>query len=203
MNPLFEVLKENLEKKGYEVRVFASASEASEYLDKRIDGKSVGIGGSVTVHQMGLTEKLSVHNAVCTHEILPEGMSVMEARRTASRSDVYISSVNAVAETGEIVNIDNTGNRAAAISFGPETVYLVVGRNKVVETLEQAVWRARNVAAPLNAKRLNRKTPCAVKGDKCYDCSSPERICRNLSILWTKPTGAAYVVVLIDEELGY
>lgn len=65
------------------------------------------------------------------------------------------------------------------------------------------IYRARNVASPLNAKRLNRKTPCAVKGDKCYNCNSPERICRNLSVLWTKPTGAEYEVVLIEEEIGF
>ena len=68
---------------------------------------------------------------------------------------------------------------------------------------EAAVFRARNIAAPLNAKRLNRKTPCAVNADKCYDCKSTERICRNLSVLWDKPTGAEYEVILIEENLGY
>ena len=111
--------------------------------------------------------------------------------------------INTTSKAGEIVNINNTGNRVAAISCGPETVYLVVGKNKVAEDYDKALWRARNVAAPLNAKRLNRKTPCAVRADRCYDCKSPDRICRNLSVLWTKPVGANYVVVLIDEELGY
>ena len=118
-------------------------------------------------------------------------------------ADIYISSVNGIAETGEIINIDNTGNRVAAVSYGPEKIYLVIGKNKIAPDYESALYRARNVASPLNAKRLNRKTPCAAKGDRCYDCNSPERICRNLSVFWEKPTGAEYEVILIDENLGY
>ena len=126
-----------------------------------------------------------------------------ETRTAASQAEIYISSVNGISEQGEIVNIDGTGNRVAAISYGPSKVYLVVGANKVASDYESALFRARNVAAPLNAKRLNRKTPCAANADKCYDCTSPERICRNLSVLWTKPSGAEYEVILIKESLGY
>ena len=127
----------------------------------------------------------------------------METRTAAVRADIYISSVNGIAETGEIINIDNTGNRVAAVSYGPKTVYLIVGKNKIAPDYESALFRARNVASPLNAQRLNRKTPCAVNGDRCYDCNSPERICRNLSVLWEKPIGAEYEVNLINEDLGY
>jgi hypothetical protein len=130
-------------------------------------------------------------------------MTPVQTRSAATRAQVYLSSVNGISEQGEIVNIDNTGNRVAAISYGPEEVFLIAGKNKVAPDFEAALHRARNVAAPLNAKRLNRKTPCAVKADRCYDCKSPDRICRNLSVLWTKPAGAHYTVVLIDEELGY
>ena len=130
-------------------------------------------------------------------------MTVIETRTAAAQAEIYISSVNGISEQGEIVNIDNTGNRVAAISYGPSKVYLVVGANKVAIDYESALFRARNIAAPLNAKRLNRKTPCAAHADKCYDCNSPERICRNLSVLWNKPTGAEYEVILISEELGY
>ena len=198
-----EALKTALEKKGYRAAVFAAKEEAADFVDQAIDGRTVGIGGSVTVHEMGLFEKLSGHNTVYWHDAPPEGMNILEARNAAIRAEVYISSVNGISKSGEIVNIDNTGNRVGAISFGPQTVYLLVGRNKIEETLEKAIWRARNVAAPKNARRLNRKTPCAVKGDRCYDCASPDRICRNLSVLWTKPVGAEYLVVLIDEYLGY
>ena len=199
----FSKLKDVLEQKGYCVSEFDNKELASTYMNMQIDGKTVGLGGSVTLHQMNLFPILSEHNIVYWHDEKPSDMSVMETRTAASRAEIYISSVNAISENGEIVNIDNTGNRVAAISYGPAKVYLVVGANKVTSNLEDAIYRARNVAAPLNAQRLKRKTPCAVKGDKCYDCKSPERICRNFSVLWDKPTGAEYEVILINEELGY
>lgn len=199
----FSILKQNLETKGYTVSVFDDKEKAADYLSNHIKEKTVGLGGSVTIHEMNLFEKLSSHNVVYWHDKKPEDMSVMETRTAASRAEIYISSVNGISQKGEIVNIDNTGNRVAAISYGPSKIYLVIGSNKVAPDLESAIYRARNVASPLNAKRLNRKTPCAVKGDKCYDCNSPERICRNLSVLWDKPTGAEYEVILIGDTLGY
>ena len=199
----FSKIKSALEKKGYIVSVFDCKELAAEYMNKEIDGKTVGIGGSVTAHQMNLFEMLSKHNTVYWHDEKPAEMSVMETRTAASRAEIYISSVNGISETGEIVNIDNTGNRVAAISYGPSKVYLLVGVNKITKDLESAIYRARNVAAPLNAKRLNRKTPCTIKADKCYNCNSPDRICRNLSVLWNKPTGAEYEIVLINGALGY
>ena len=199
----FTKLKNNLESKGYKVSVFATKENATEYLDSQIDEKNVGFGGSVTLQEMNLFRVLSTHNTVFWHDEKPENMTVMETRAAASKAEIYISSVNGISEQGEIVNIDNTGNRVAAISYGPSKVYLVIGVNKVAKDCGAAVFRARNIAAPLNAKRLNRKTPCAVNADKCYDCKSPERICRNLSILWDKPAGAEYELILIEEDLGY
>lgn len=199
----FTILKNNLEDKGYQVSVFDTKESAAKYLDSEINEKIVGFGGSVTLHEMNLFRMLSTHNTVYWHDEKPENMAIMETRTAATKAEVYISSVNGISEQGEIINIDNTGNRVAAISYGPSKVYLVVGANKVAKDYESAMFRARNIAAPLNAKRLNRKTPCAINADKCYDCKSPERICRNLSVLWDKPTGAEYEIVLIDEHLGY
>ena len=110
----------------------------------------------------------------------------------------------ALAETGELINIDGTGNRVASTLFGHRRVYFVVGVNKIAPDYDAALWRARNIASPKNAQRLGRKTPCAVKGDRCYNCSSPERICRGLTVLW-EPMGGAEVteVLLINQELGY
>lgn len=192
-----------LESKGYIVHIFENKELAASFIDGELDSKVIGIGGSQTVDQMGLFDKLSTHNTVYWHDRKPEDMTVLETRQAASRAPVYISSVNAISEDGEIINIDNTGNRVAAISFGPDDVYLVFGINKITEDYDSALYRARNIASPLNAKRLNRKTPCAVKADRCYDCTSPERICRNLSVLWNKPTGATYHIVIVKEELGY
>ncbi len=196
-------LQANLENKGYVVHTFDSKESAAEYLDGQIDCKAVGFGGSVTLRELGLFDRLSKHNNVIWHDARPENMTISEARCAATRAEIYISSVNGISQGGEIVNIDNTGNRVAAITYGPSRVYLVFGVNKIAEDLDSAIYRARNVAAPMNAKRLNRKTPCAVNADRCYDCRSPERICRSLSILWDKPTGAEYEIIIINESLGY
>ena len=203
MNFDFTTLKNNLLSKGYHVSVFETKEEAASYLDSQIHERTVGFGGSLTLTEMNLFNILSTHNTVYWHDKKPEHMTVMEVRKAASKAEIYISSVNGISEQGEIINIDNTGNRVAAISFGPSKVYLVLGSNKVAKDFESAMFRARNIAAPLNAKRLNRKTPCAAQADRCYDCNSPERICRNLSVLWNKPTGAEYEIILIDEKLGY
>ncbi len=199
----FDKLKNNLEGKGYVVSVFETKEDAARYINGQINDKVIGFGGSVTLHEMDLFNMLSKHNTVYWHDEKPENMTVMETRTAATQADIYISSVNGISEQGEIVNIDNTGNRVAAISYGPSKVYLVISGNKVTPDYESALFRARNIAAPLNAKRLNRKTPCAINADKCYDCKSPERICRNLSVLWDKPTGAEYEIILINETLGY
>ena len=118
-------------------------------------------------------------------------------------ADMYITSVNGMAETGELINIDGNGNRVASSLYGHKKVWFIVGRNKLAPTYEEALWRARNIAAPKNAQRLGRKTPCAVHGDRCYDCKSPERICRGMVVLWEAVANMEMEVVLIDQDLGY
>lgn len=199
----FETVKKNLEERGYTVSCFATAKEAAAYIDSQIDGKTVGFGGSITLEEMGLYEKLSVHNDVRWHQHTPAGKTGQDIRAAANAADIYISSVNGLAETGEIINIDGRCNRISSIFYGHEKVYLVVGENKLAKDYDSALWRARNIASPLNAKRLGMKTPCAVKADRCYDCKSPERICRGLSVLWSKPMTGEFEVVLIKEKLGY
>ncbi len=199
----FTLVKDNLEKRGFQVSCFDTAKDALFYLDAAIDQKEVGIGGSVTIQEMGLYEKLATHNKVYWPWKPIEGKTDQEMRELAHRAGIYFSSVNGLAETGEVINIDGTCNRISATLYGPRKVYLVVGMNKIAPDYEQALYRARNVAAPLNCKRLNRKTPCAIKGDKCYDCNSPERICRGLTVFWRKPGGCDYEIVLIKENLGY
>ncbi|MBQ8381630.1 MAG: lactate utilization protein [Clostridia bacterium] len=196
-------LTANLTRLGYKVSCFSTAAEAAAYLDAAIDGKTVGMGGSVTLDQMGIFEKLALHNDVYWHWRIPAGETEREQRIKANTAAIYLSSVNGIAETGEIVNIDGTCNRVAAILYGHEKVYLVTGVNKIAPDYESALHRARNIASPLNAQRLGVRTPCAEKGDRCYDCRSPQRICRSLSVLWEKPIGADIEVVLVEEKLGY
>ncbi len=199
---MFKKLSNNLERLGYEVSKFSTAKEATEYLNSKIDGKTVGLGGSVTLAQMKLYPSLSTHNDVYWHQGVSDKAESLEIRKKASSADIYISSVNGVSENGEIINIDGNCNRISAILYGHQKVYLIVGKNKLAPNYEKALYRARNVAAPLNAKRLNRKTPC-VKDGICHDCNSPERICRGLSVLWSKPTSEDFEIILIEEELGY
>ena len=194
-----ETVKKNLEDRGYTVRLFPTGAEAADYLEDTVAGKTVGFGGSVTLDALGLYERLGKRCKTIWHWKWEDAAA---ARREAQTADIYLTSVNALAETGELVNIDGAGNRVASTLFGHEKVYFVIGRNKLAPTVDAAVWRARNIASPRNARRLGRKTPCAVKGDRCYDCRSPERICRGLVTLWGPMMGMEAEVLLIDEDLG-
>ena len=191
-----EKLQKSLEAEGFAVSRFDMAAQAADYLDAVLDKKTIGIGGSVTIQEMALAERLGKHNQILWHWA---GSTTQEA----AGAQVYLTSVNGAAETGELINIDGTGNRVATGLFGHEKVYFIVGRNKVAPDYDAALWRARNIAAPKNAQRLGRKTPCAAKGDRCYDCKSPERICRALVVYWEKPNSMDMEVVLVDEDLGY
>jgi len=199
----FTKVSANLAERGFAVKSFATAKEATAYLDGQIDGATVGFGGSITLEEMGMYQLLSKHNKVFSHWHLPEGMSVDELRVASMQTDIYLCSANALAETGEIVNIDGTGNRVSSELFGHKKVYFVIGRNKVAPTYDEALWRARNIASPKNAQRMGVATPCAARGERCYDCKSPQRICRALVVLWEKVKSCEMEVVLIDEDLGY
>ena len=198
----FEALKEKLEYNGFQVSVFATAEEAAAYLNREIDGVTVGCGGSMTLTELGLQESLAEHNTLYAHGITPGAPEEVMAK--AAAAEVYLLSANAIAEdTGEILNIDGTGNRISSLLFGHRKVYLVAGKNKVSPDYDSALWRLRNVVAPRNARRLGRNTPCAAKADRCYNCSSPDRICKGLVVLYQKMRSMDMEVVLIDQELGY
>ncbi len=196
-------LAENLQKLGYTVSRFATKEEAAAYLDRTIDGKTVGFGGSVTLEEMGLYQLLQSHNDVRWHWRISEGGSAEERRRAGCAAEIYLTSVNGIAESGEIINIDATGNRVAATLYGPRKVYFVVGSNKIADDFDSALSRARQIASPMNARRLDCATPCAKAGTECFNCRAPRRICRALTVLWAAPFGADYEVVLIDQPLGY
>jgi hypothetical protein len=196
-------LQERLTARGFLVSTFACKEAATAYLRDAIRNTTVAIGGSMTGKEMGLYDLLSQNNRVIWHWMPEEGKTPADALVEARSAEIYLSSVNGLSETGEVVNIDGTCNRVSEIFYGHKKVYLIVGKNKIAPTLEEAVSRARNVAAPRNAMRLGRKTPCAVKGDRCYDCNSPERICNGVQVLLRAPGAAAYEIILIDEALGY
>jgi hypothetical protein len=194
----FKAVIKHLEARGYTVSSFESGTEAAAYLDQKIDGMTVGIGGSATIKDIGAYALLKTHNDVYWHW----EQEADTARLNAMQTDIYLTSANALAETGEIVNIDGKGNRVSSTLFGHKKVYFVIGANKVTETYDKAVWRARNIASPARAHQMNAQTPCAVKIDRCYDCSSPGRICRGLVTLWAPMFGMEAEVILINEALG-
>ena len=194
-----EHVVKNLKSVGFSVQVFDTGADAAEWLNQQIDGKTVGIGGSATVKALGLYDLLRTHNTVYWHWEQEQD----EARLHAMKTDVYLCSANALSETGEIVNIDGKGNRVAATLFGHQKVYFVIGQNNVCETYEEAVWRARNVAAPKRAAQFHVNTPCVANGaTRCFNCKSPERVCRALVTLWGPMLGSETEILLIKEDLG-
>ncbi len=199
---MFEKLAERLRRFGYAVFSFKTGAEACSYIVDAVRGTTVGFGGSITLEQLGLRSKLAEANEVYWHQGVADKQECLKLRQKAAQAEIYISSVNAIAETGEIVNIDGNCNRIASILYGHQKVYFVIGKNKIAKDVASALFRARNIAAPLNAKRFNVKTPCVVDG-QCHDCSSPERICCGLSVLWRKPMSGEFEILLIDEDLGF
>ena len=190
----------NLEGRGFCVHRFASGAEAAEFLVQTLHGTSIGIGGSVTIDTLGVYDRLCGSNEVFWHW----KNHAPETRERAGKAETYLCSANGVSENGEIVNIDGFGNRVAGTIYGPERVFLVVGRNKIAPDLTGAIDRARNIAAPLNARRLNRHTPCAVGEPRCHDCRSPEKVCGVMTVFFMPPTSIKeFHVILVDEDLGY
>ena len=196
-----ETAVKNLTAHGFSVRVFRTAQDAANAISQELSGKTVGFGGSVTLEQMQLFETLQKNNTVYWHW----KQTPAEACEKAASAQVYMTSANAISETGEIVNIDGTGNRVAAMLYGHEALYIIAGINKLTPDLPSAIERARNIAAPLNARRLNCKTPCAMSEPmRCHDCGSPDRICNGFVTL-ARPCGGIGKthVILIEEKLGY
>lgn len=194
---------ESFKSNGYSVVYFETAKEASAYLNEQIDGVTVSSGGSMTVSEMGLIESLSSHNTYLSHWNPPEGMTAEQVLQQAMHTDVYLLSANGASETGELVNIDGTGNRISSSLYGHQKIYFILGINKFAPDLESAIHRARNIASPPNAKRLGKNTPCAVKGDKCYNCNSVDRICKAMTIHFKKVNSCETEIVIVGEKLGY
>ena len=167
------------------------------------DGSSVTWGGTMTVRDMGIPQYLRNRG---TLEVLDRDLAETPEEKLAVylkafAADVYLSSANAISEDGVIVNIDGNGNRVAAITWGPKKVIFVIGLNKVAQTVEAALARARSTASPINAARFDIKTPCKTDG-VCHNCNSPECICNYVHFLRNSPQGR-HVVVLVGENFGY
>ena len=201
---LAERMIKNLKRRNMEAFYCKTSEETIQKVLELIpDGSSITWGGSMTIRDMGLPDALRKKG---TYEVLDrdlvegnEGKVQMYVR--AFTTDVYLSSANAISEDGVIVNIDGNGNRVAAITWGPKKVIFIIGLNKVAQTVEAALARARSTASPINAARFDIKTPCQVDG-VCHNCNSPESICNYVHFLRNSPHGK-HTVILVGENLGY
>ena len=196
-----------LERNKFVVHYFETGAEAISYLKGRIQNKRVAIGDSHTLLELKVHDVLAQVNDDITDIQRPfPGESFRDtALRTMGR-DVFLTSVNALAQSGEMINIDGTGNRVAASLFGSQEVFFVLGINKITPDLASAIYRARNVAAPLNSKKNKKSSlnPCATLEEKCYDCGSPDRICNALTIYYKKMRNMQTMeVIIINESLGF
>ena len=201
---IIQRMTDNFAKRNIAVLWFKSFDEIRAHLLTQIpSAATVGIGNSATLKRMGIIKALHDRgNTVFDKNLAATPGDVRELKRASLLADCYISGSNAVSECGRIVNIDHSGNRVAAISYGPDKVYIVVGRNKITATYDRAVKRARDTAAPLNAKRAGYNPPCAAAGF-CVDCNSPERVCFVVSTIEGQHVQDRLTLLIADEVDGF
>lgn len=195
-------MKEILNRNHFICEVFETPEAAKAAALSLIGTRSVGIGGSKTVKQLGLdTALIEQGNEVHWHWLSDKALK-HETQMQAFHSEVYLCSTNAVTENGTLVNIDGTGNRVASLLFGPPTVIVIIGKNKLCGSLEDAVSRIKREACPENARRQGLKTPCAATGE-CHDCDTSARMC-NATVLLERPLRIHrdFHVFLVDAALG-
>ena len=182
-----------------------SAEEALEILSDLLSpDDTVAVGGSMTLFEAGVIDLLrdGPYHFLDRYEkgLTPE--QIREIYLKSFSANVYLTSTNAVTEKGELYNVDGNGNRVAAMLYGPESVIVVIGYNKIVKNLEEAKARVEEIAAPANAVRLNMGTPCTETG-KCMNCMSENKICADTVIMGRQRIKNRVKVILVGEELGY
>ncbi len=195
-----------LEKNGFNALYCATPQDAAEYIiTGAVDAATIGFGGSMSIVSLGVEQQLREQGK----EILNHGPATfsreekMEIMRRQLTCDLFLSGCNALTLNGELVNIDATGNRVAAMFFGPRKVIVVAGRNKLVDgTPHDAILRVKSWATPPNSKRLNFKTPCCATGF-CSNCNSPDRLCRITTIIDRKPRFTDLHVLVVNADLGF
>ena len=194
-----------LKANGFDTHYAKTRHDALSYLESiLIPGMTVGMGGSMTLSELGISALLENHNVtILDHSrkdlSREQKMEIMRAQLT---SDLFLASANAITISGEIFNIDGNGNRIAALTFGPKKTIVFAGINKIVRNLDEAESRCKMIASPMNNKRLDKPNPCTKTGI-CVDCHTDTRICRIYSVLKRRPSSSDYTVVIIGEKLGY
>ena len=213
MNTIIENTIKNLEKNNIEALYVESKEDVVPLIEKLVpQGSTVAVGGSVSLDESGVLSYLR-SGRYEFFDRYAQGLSreeVMEVYRKSFGVDAYFCSSNAVTEEGELYNVDGNANRISAIAFGPKTVIMVVGVNKIVKNIDEAVKRVKTIAAPKNCRRLDCRTYCFEKGH-CMDmdggmgkgCDSPQRICRHYLVSAKQAVMGRIKVIIVNEELGY
>lgn len=198
-------LLEYLDKNGFSPHLCSSTKDARQKIIDLIPaGALIGIGGSQTIRQLGMVEIL-LKQGHKVYDNWDNSLNPTELREVMFHHlscDVFLTSTNALTRDGKLINTDNTGNRVAAMIYGPRHVILVAGVNKIVDSIEDGFLRIKQIVAPHNSKRRQGQTPCAIDG-MCTDCNSPDRICRVNMILDKKTQGVdTFSIILVNEDLG-
>lgn len=197
---------ENLVKNGFKASYFEKSETAIKYIESIAENyNKIGFGGSMTVLQsLKLDELLKGKGKeILNHNIGSlSAEEKLEIRKKQLTCDLFVTSTNALTKDGKLINTDGVGNRVSAMIFGPKKVLVIAGVNKIVKDVDAGLKRIKEIAAPMNSKRLNMNTPCAVTG-VCSDCNSPQRICRVTTIIERKPNFSDIEIIIIGENLGY
>jgi hypothetical protein len=198
-----------LEKNNFEIFTAATAKDAKTLVLDTIlpqtGAKTLSWGGSTTFKDIGLYDELANRNDLEILDTYDKNLSKeasYERRRQALLVDLFVTGSNAITVDGTLVNLDMIGNRVGALTFGPRNVIVLAGRNKIVTDLDEAMYRIKNYVAPVNAMRLDKKTPC-IKTSYCQDCKSPDRICNTWTITEKAFPPKRIKVVLVNEDLGF
>ena len=202
---LGDTLVKNLSAKGFEAVYAKSAEEALEEVMKLIPaGASVGVPGSVTIREIGAMEALAEKGCSVIHHWDPSLSPNERLQKLQDEllADFFLTSCNALTRDGMIVSIDGNGNRVSGMAWGKNILIFVIGMNKVVGSIDEAISRTRNAATPPNALRLNLTPPCVETG-RCMDCNSRERVCKALLVLEGATGGRKSHVILVGEDLGF
>lgn len=196
---------ENLVKNNMAAYYVGSKEEVVDLLRNLIkEGEQVAVGGSMTLYETGVIEHLRSgrYDFLDRYAEDLSNDQIIEVFRKSFFANVYLTSTNAITENGELYNVDGNGNRVAAMIFGPDSVIVIAGINKIVKNVDEAVERVKRIAAPANAIRLNKNTPCAKTG-YCMDCKVEDRVCRSYTVLSKQKDKDRIKVILVGESLGY
>lgn len=204
-----DILADKLTENGFTAHIADRGLDVSDIIlnkiAREVKAKTISFGGSKSVVDTGVYEGAKALKGVKvldTYDLSASLEERVELRRQALLSDLFITGTNALTEDGQLVNLDGMGNRVSALSFGPKNVAVIIGRNKVCLDIDQAMGRIKEYAAPVNAMRLKRKTPCAKTG-YCADCKSPDRICNAWSIIEKSAPKGRIHAILVNEDLGF